>query len=158
VNPSLRGELDLTVRILLWGSALLVGVVAVQPAVLDLPGAPLLALAAATTYLALSHLAIQLTVGAMGAVPQDQNPQRAFWWARLGTGPGGAMPLILFTHGIAVLLCGVGPLPGDASGAMTFVTTRLGTFLLGLGVCVLALLSPPGDRRQDGYTDWERTS
>jgi hypothetical protein len=55
-------------------------------------------------------------------------------------GPGAAMTFQIFSHGAAVLLTGLGPLPGDLAEAVPYVTLRLGGLLLGLGVAVTAIL------------------
>ena len=140
MKARLQAELDVAIRLLLWTVVFVVAVVAIEPTALYLPGSPLVGLVAVCTYLALAHLAIGLALAALGRAPGDAVPagDGAGPWTRLG--PGGAMTFKLMSHGAAVLLCGLGSLPGDAASAVPWVTFRLGGVLLALGLVVLTPL------------------
>jgi hypothetical protein len=157
VTHKLQADLDVPIRIVLWAVVIVVGLVAIEPTTLYLPGSPLVGLATVSTYLALAHLAIRLTLGALsgsaggdvGRAPEASGPVAAL-------GPAGAMSLQIFSHGAALLLCGFGHLPTNLAQAVSYVTLRLGGLLLGLGLTVLTILYfrnaprcapiPPGPR------------
>lgn len=136
----LRADLDAPIRIVLWAAVVVVGVVALEPAALYLPGSPLVGLAAVSTYLALAHLAIRVTLGSLHrSVRSNANCAEAAGPVA-ALGPAGAMSFQLASHGAALLLCGFGQLPADIAQTVPYLTLRLGGVLVGLGLIVVAAL------------------
>lgn len=141
-----QAEIGRAGRFLLWTLAAVIGIVAARPEVLELPGSPLFGLFAVVTHLALAHVAVQVTLAAFKGGPERQCPGSSPRWA--GWDGAGAVPFALVTHAAAVLLCGVGTLPGDLGGVLPFVSQRSGWVLLGLGVIVLSRFPRPPRRRR----------
>ena len=61
MTADLRARLDGPIRFALWSVVVVVGVVAIEPTILDLPGSPLVGIAAVAAHLALARLAVGLT-------------------------------------------------------------------------------------------------